>query len=203
MTELLLVRHAQSTWNAEGRWQGQADPPLSEHGRSQALAAAAAVGDVDAICSSAQQRALQTATLLSNVLGVGPVQVVDGLHERSAGLWSGLTHVEIERDYPGWLADGRRPEGYEPDDELLERVDRALTLIGQHIGGGSALVITHGGVLRALEERSGSAAGRVPNLGGRLMQLRPDGLSVGDRLELLDDDLATGGTAPPTDSDRL
>ena len=49
MTRILLVRHGESTWNADGRWQGQADPPLSDLGRSQAAEAAAKVGTVDAI----------------------------------------------------------------------------------------------------------------------------------------------------------
>ncbi len=201
---LLMVRHAQSTWNEEGRWQGQADPPLSEHGRRQALAAAQAVGDVDAIISSPQQRALQTAMLMSNVLGIGPVQAVDGLHERSAGEWSGLTRAEIETSFPGWLESGRRPEGYESDEDLLERVDAALAAIGAAMGGGSALVVSHGGVLRAIERRANLAGGRIPNLSGRVLALSPTAdLSVAERLDLIDESLATGGQPDASDPHRL
>ncbi len=198
MMSILLVRHAQSTWNAQGRWQGQADPPLSELGRRQALAAAQAVGDVDAIVSSPQQRALQSAALLSNVLGVGPVQAVDGLQERSAGAFSGLTRDEIEDRYPGWLADGRRPPDYEPDDVVLGRVDAALRAVDETIGGGTALVVSHGGVIRAIENRAGVGGGRIPNLSGRLLTLDGPRITVGPLVELIEGDLATGGQ-PATD----
>ena len=49
MTRILLVRHGESTWNADGRWQGQADPPLSDLGRSQAAEAELGVGKVEVI----------------------------------------------------------------------------------------------------------------------------------------------------------
>src|SRR4051812_40351680 len=51
-TRIALVRHGQSTWNAEGRWQGQADPPLSPLGEAQAAAAAGACPVVDAVVTS-------------------------------------------------------------------------------------------------------------------------------------------------------
>ncbi len=56
-SRLLLVRHGQSEWNAAGRWQGQADPPLTDLGRAQARAAARAIGGVDAVFASDLQRA--------------------------------------------------------------------------------------------------------------------------------------------------
>ena len=59
-TRVLLVRHGQSEWNADGRWQGQADSPLSDLGRRQAREAARAIGAVDAIWSSDLQRAAVT-----------------------------------------------------------------------------------------------------------------------------------------------
>ena len=48
-TQLLVVRHGQSEWNAIGRWQGHADPALTELGRRQAYVAAASIGAVDGI----------------------------------------------------------------------------------------------------------------------------------------------------------
>jgi len=101
VTRMLLARHGQSEWNALGRWQGQADPPLSELGRQQARAAADRLGTVDAIVSSDLERALATAAIIAEVLGVGPVLVEPRLRERSAGEWSGLTRDEIEADWPG------------------------------------------------------------------------------------------------------
>ena len=124
MTRLLLVRHGQSEWNALGKWQGQADSPLTDTGRQQARKAGSSVGKFDAIFSSDLQRAAETAVIISEILGIGPVLVESGLQERCAGLWQGLTREEIEKGWPGALISGERPEGYESDDQVLFRVGR-------------------------------------------------------------------------------
>lgn len=195
-TRLLLARHGQSTWNAAGRWQGQADPPLSELGRDQAFAAAQRIGTVDLIASSPQDRALTTARIISDSIGVGPVITLDGLKERHAGPWSGLTTREIETQHPGWLDEGRRPEGYESDDDLFERAETALRAIAISHPGATVLVVCHGGVIHTIEQRLGVHAGRVPNLSGRVLVGRGEHdvtWEVGDTLQLLDDDQITGG----------
>src|SRR3546814_20228381 len=83
MTRVLLVRHGQSEWNATGRWQGQADPPLTDLGRAQAHYAARSLGVVDAIVAADLQRAADTALIISGELGAGPVVLDQGLRERS------------------------------------------------------------------------------------------------------------------------
>jgi probable phosphoglycerate mutase len=103
MTRVLLIRHGQSEWNADGRWQGQADPALTDLGRHQAAHAARNLGAVDAVVASDLQRASETALIIGEALGVGPVVLEPGLRERDAGEWSGLTRAEIERDWPGYL----------------------------------------------------------------------------------------------------
>jgi len=108
-TRALLTRHGQSEWNALGRWQGQADPPLSDLGRRQAHEAARSLGTVDGIWASDLQRAAETAVIIGDDMGVGPVVLDADLRERDAGEWTGLTRAEIERRYPGFLPDGRRP----------------------------------------------------------------------------------------------
>ncbi|MGF1599462.1 MAG: histidine phosphatase family protein [Acidimicrobiales bacterium] len=193
-TYLLLVRHGQSTWNVEQRWQGQADPPLSELGRRQAGEAAAAIGAVDAIVASPLIRAAETAAIISSVIGVGPVQLDEGMLERDAGAWSGLTTAEIEATHPGWIVDGRRPEGWEHDHDLLPRVLDAIGRIVVELAGATVLVVCHGGVIATLEQHLGVADGRVPNLAGRIILARPGGIDAGDRLELLPPELVTGGT---------
>ena len=55
-TEILALRHGQSTWNELGRWQGLADPPLSEFGEHQAATAAQSIGQVDVIITSPLER---------------------------------------------------------------------------------------------------------------------------------------------------
>jgi broad specificity phosphatase PhoE len=183
-TRILLVRHGQSEWNAEGRWQGQADAPLSDLGRLQAREAAQAVGAVDAVWASDLQRAVETATIIAETIGVGPVVVDPDLRERDAGEYSGLTRGEIEVRFPGYLADGRRPPSWEPDDHLLARALRALHRIAGEVPGGDVLVITHGGLIYVLEEHLGAEFAKIANAEGRWIEVGPCGLRLGERLLL-------------------
>jgi broad specificity phosphatase PhoE len=191
MTSMLLVRHGQSEWNATWRWQGQADPPLTDLGRQQAFDAAARVGSVDVVVSSGLLRALETARIIADQVGVGPVVVEPDLRERHIGEWSGLTHVEIEARYPGYLADGRRPVGWEHDGDAVARLRGALDRIHAEYDGADVLVLSHGGVIRALEMALGSASDRLPNLGARAVTHRGDRLVLGERILLVDADVAT------------
>jgi broad specificity phosphatase PhoE len=217
MTRVLLVRHGQSEWNADGRWQGQADPPLTDLGRHQALHACRNLGVVDAIVASDLQRASETALIISGELGVGPLVLEPGLRERDAGEWSGLTRAEIERDWPGYLdpppadrhasfgsapaadaaaqptAPRRRPPSWEPDDVLVERVLGALTRIHDLAPDGEVIAVTHGGVVYALEGMLGSSFERLANLGGRWIELGPGGdvHRLGERVVLVDPDELT------------
>lgn len=193
-TALLMVRHGQSTWNLEHRWQGQADPPLSDHGRDQAFHAAASIGVVDVIVTSPQIRALETATIISEQLGVGPVQALDELRERNAGIWSGLTTDEIEAGWPGWIDSGRRPDGWEPDDAVLPRALGAVDAMVAEFAGATVLVVSHGGVIVTLEDHLLVRDGRIPNLHGRLIEVSGAGLRAGERLELVPPEMSTGGS---------
>jgi broad specificity phosphatase PhoE len=193
MTRVLLVRHGQSEWNADGRWQGQADPPLTDLGRAQARHAARALGTVDALVASDLQRAAETAAILSGELGVGPVVLDPDLRERDAGAWSGLTRPEIDAGWPGYLEDRRRPEGWEPDDLLVERATAALIRIHGLVGDeGEAIAVTHGGLVYLLEAQHDVPFARLPNLGGRWVDVGPDGpIALGDRVLLVDPDELT------------
>ena len=215
MTRVLLIRHGQSEWNADGRWQGQADPALTDLGRHQALHATRALGVVDAIVSSDLQRAAETAAIIAGELGVGPVVLDPDLRERHAGEWQGLTRAEIDRDWPGYLdspppiegtqgARGpaarvaeeggprRRPPGWEADEDLVERAVGALARIHGLVPGGAAIAVTHGGLVYTLESRLGAPFVRLPNLGGRWVDVGPDGpLDLGERVVLVDPDELT------------
>jgi broad specificity phosphatase PhoE len=183
-TRLLLVRHGQSEWNADGRWQGQADPPLSDQGRLQAREAARAVGAVDAIWASDLQRAVETAAIVAEDIGVGPVTVDPDLRERDAGEFSGLTRDEIELRFPGYLADGRRPPGWESDDHLLDRASRAIHRIAAAVPGGDVLVVTHGGLIYVLEGHLGAEFARIANAEGRRFEIGSGRLRLGERILL-------------------
>lgn len=187
MTRILLVRHGQSEWNADGRWQGQADPALSELGRLQARAAARSIGTVDVIVASPLERATDTAEIIAGELGIGPVVILDGLMERCAGEWEGLTRAQIDEQYAGYLADGKRPPGWEHDDDLLERALTAVEAIAQVVGDdGDIVAVTHGGVIMRIEDHLGGGHHRVPNVGGRWIERRREQWWLGDRIELLD-----------------
>lgn len=187
------MRHGQSEWNAEGRWQGQADPPLTDLGRAQARHAARALGTVDAMVSSDLQRAAETAAILSGELGVGPLVLDPDLRERDAGEWSGLTRAEIDEGWPGYLDDRRRPAGWEPDEVLSSRATEALARIHGLVGDeGEAIAVTHGGLVYLLEGHFGVPFERLPNLGGRWMEVGPDGPTrLGERVLLVDPDELT------------
>jgi broad specificity phosphatase PhoE len=214
MTRVLLIRHGQSEWNAEGRWQGQADPPLTDLGRHQAVHAARSLGVVEAIAASDLQRASETAVIISRELGVGPVALDADLRERHAGEWQGLTRADIERDWPGYLdppppiegspearrpatrgtEDGprRRPPGWEADDALVERAVAALGRIHALAPDGEALAVTHGGLVYALERRLGAPFVRLPNLGGRWVEVGAHGPErLGERILLVEPDELT------------
>ena len=183
-TRALLTRHGQSEWNALGRWQGQADPPLSDLGRRQAHEAARSLEAVDGIWASDLRRAAETAVIVVDDLGVGPVVLDADLRERDVGEWTGLTRAEIERRYPGFLADGRRPAGWESDEALLERAQRTLRRIADAARGGGVLVITHAGVVFAVERHLGLDMTRLANVEGRWFTLGRNGLTAGDRVLL-------------------
>lgn len=187
MSRLLLVRHGQSTWNAAGKWQGQADPPLSELGVEQAERAAKAVERADIVWSSDLERANHTARILAAPHG-RTVTADPRLRERAAGGWTGLTRDEIIADYPGFLDDGRRPEGYETDDSLAERAFAALTDLAVALDGGTGVVVSHGGVILTVERWHGIPRSPIHNLEARWLEFAAGsdtGFAVGERVSLL------------------
>ena len=200
---MLFVRHGQSEWNALGRWQGQADPPLSDLGRAQARIAATAItaaatraaSPVVGIVSSTLVRALETATIISDEIGVWPLHLEADLVERDAGEWSGLTRSEIDERFPGYLNNGSRPQGYEPDDIMLARtlrgVDRIIDRFSANDAAATVVVITHGGVIYTLESHLGAPFQRKPNLGARWFLVRNGALHLSNTAVLLDTESAT------------
>ncbi len=191
--EVVLIRHGQSEWNASGRWQGQQDPPLTDVGRNDARRAAAGLGTFDAVMSSPLVRAVETAATLAEGIGVGPVLTDDRWMERSAGSWEGLTRPEIEVGWPGYLADGRRPDDWEADDRLIERARAALADLWAETTDAQVAIVTHSGLIMAVERHLGEPSGRMPNLGGRwLSGDGPDRWQLGPRVQLIDAATSSG-----------
>lgn len=180
-TRLLVLRHGQSEWNAVHRWQGHADIALDEVGVEQARRAADVLGMFDAVWASDLQRAVHTATIIADAIGVGPVHVDARLRETHVGPWEGLTQAEVEAGWPGFLAGRRRPEGFESYDHAAERMAAALHDAAALHPGGEVLVVSHGGTIRALRRLLGAADERLANLAGSWFHAHPDGtLAPGD-----------------------
>lgn len=170
-TTLYLIRHGETDWNANRRWQGHADVPLNQRGKrqSQLLARRLAAEGIQfhAIYSSDLARAYQTAWELGSALRVA-VQLLPPLRELDVGAWSGLTRDEIRVRFP---EEYRLMEaghdisrgGGETAAALFQRVTEAMeAMVAQHLGHTLAFV-THGGVIRALVNYV-RATGGLPSL---------------------------------------
>lgn len=174
---VLLVRHGQSTWNAEHRWAGHADPPLSPLGREGAagLARRLAERGLTAAVASDLRRASETAAIVAGRLGLGRVHLDPRLRERRCPAWSGLTTPEIDERYPGMLDRWRQgdphavPEGSEPWPSFVGRVVASLEELAAQ--DGRRVVVAHAGVLRAVASVCGLGSERVANLEGRWLTL--------------------------------
>jgi len=174
---LLIVRHGESEWNREGRWQGWEDIALTAIGEDQARARgtelAAAGHTFVGVHTSDLIRAARTAALLAEALGLSGAHREPALRERFGGQWQGRDRDEIIAGWPEERAAWRRgelaaPPGGETDAEVLERVDGALLRMEETNPPGPVLVVTHHGVLRLLATRAGVAVTElIPNLGGR------------------------------------
>ena len=185
-TRLLVTRHGQSEWNALGRWQGQADPPLSHFGQQQAAEAALQLGTFDAVWASDLQRAALTAAIIAEIGGIGPIQIDQRLRETDVGPWEGLTHAEVESGWPGFLDTHQRPEGFENYDDAARRMMKAFISIATLAPGGEVLVVSHGGAIRAVRRLLGAVDQRMPNLGACWFFVRDEQVQAGDFVDLID-----------------
>lgn len=195
VTRLLLLRHAESDWNAAGRWQGLADPALSARGEEQAASAGGLLAGygLSAVVSSDLQRARATAASVAAGLRLPAPAVDAGLREYDVGDWSGLTRPEIEARWPGGIDDWREgrlvstPHG-ERRDVFVTRITAAVERVAAAHPNTRVVVVTHGGVISALARSLGIDAGRVPHLAGRWIDAGPMGLRAGLEVFLLDRD---------------
>jgi probable phosphoglycerate mutase len=155
VTTLLLVRHGETDWNRDGRWQGHSDTQLNDAGRAQARRVASELGDVDVIYSSDLARARETADIIAAQLGDLEVNVDSRLRERSFGAWEGRTGPEIEADFAEQHARWRAGDGAGADDaEAFEafgdRVRDFLEDVLARHPGETVLVVAHGGPIRVI-----------------------------------------------------
>jgi broad specificity phosphatase PhoE len=151
----LLVRHGESTWNAERRIQGQLDPPLTELGREQARRVAARFRGrrAAALYASDLCRASQTAEPVEKVLEMEAVLTKE-LREITLGAWEGRTREDLIAEFPElWSAWAREPDwdlvpGGEGAERFERRVRAVLADLFDRHPGGDVVVVTHGGVIQ-------------------------------------------------------
>jgi probable phosphoglycerate mutase len=154
VTTILLARHGETDWNSERRWQGHADRPLNDVGREQAreLAETLAGRAIDVVYSSDLVRAHETALIVADRLGLR-VDVDAGLREVDVGDWAGRLLTEIEQDDPQgfqrWRQGRKAWNGGESYEEMGERVVAAVLRLAARHPGQTALVVSHGGSIRA------------------------------------------------------
>lgn len=141
--KICLVRHGQTDWNAEDRWQGQEDIALNELGREQAQFAALLLAKYKwgAVYSSPLQRALETAQIIATAIDISKTpKILDGLQEKNFGDASGLTRLEAEEKFP----DGIVPNS-EDWEAMTQRTMAALEVIAEEYHEENVIVVTHGG----------------------------------------------------------
>jgi glucosyl-3-phosphoglycerate phosphatase len=165
----VLLRHGQTIWNVEHRFQGQTDIPLDETGTAQAERVGRLLAALrpDAIVSSDLSRALATAQPLARLTGL-VVSLDKDLRERSGGLWEGLTDDEIRERYPRERETWSPPDG-ETAEAVADRVVAALRRAADSIPpGGLAVVVSHGAALRFGMERMLGIPGQASDVLGPL-----------------------------------
>jgi glucosyl-3-phosphoglycerate phosphatase len=181
MSRLLVLRHAQSVWNASGLFQGWSDAPLSELGERQAGNAGRALArrgvSPGIVACSDLARARRTAELIASETGYEGEMLVDsGLREQDLGDWNGLTRPEIEASWPNQLAERDRGRlldvpGGEDGAVFADRsLAAVLRVAGACLAAGAeeAVAVSHGGVIVVLERALllGAEGRRHPNLSG-------------------------------------
>ncbi|KAK6237600.1 hypothetical protein QUC31_003069 [Theobroma cacao] len=174
--EIVVVRHGETEWNADGRIQGHLDVELNEAGRQQAASVADRLSKepkVSAVYSSDLKRALVTAETIAARCGGLEVITDQDLRERNLGDLQGLVFREAAKLNPkahkaflSHRTDQDIPGGGESRDQLYQRCTSSLQRIGRKHKGERVVVVSHGGVLRALYKQAcpdGKSIGKVLN----------------------------------------
>jgi 2,3-bisphosphoglycerate-dependent phosphoglycerate mutase len=192
-TDFLFIRHGETAWNREHRFQGQANPPLNASGLAQAarLGSRLAATTGSRLVSSDLLRAMQTAEPLARAWGQAALSR-PGLREQAFGDLEGLTVAQVQQEqaalWAQWLAqdaDFALPGGGESQRQFQARVLQQVADLAREHPGGHLTVVTHGGVLDMLWR----AAHGLPLTGLRECEIPNTGLNhlryKGGRLTVL------------------
>jgi len=156
-THLIAIRHGETEWNRDGRFQGHLNSVLNREGLAQAeaLGERLATEHFDLLLSSDLGRALQTASAIALRSG-HEVVVEPRLRERRMGIFQGLTAAEVQARYPDEYArfSTRDPDYVIPEGEsarqLFQRSVACFTELAERHAGLTLATVTHGGVLAML-----------------------------------------------------
>ncbi|KZV23099.1 phosphoglycerate mutase-like protein 4 [Dorcoceras hygrometricum] len=174
--EIVVIRHGETEWNADGRIQGHLDVDLNHAGRQQAIVVAERLSrepKISAVYSSDLKRASDTAQIIAQCCGVLEVTKDPNLRERHLGDLQGVVFSDIAKVRPeahkafvSNRKDQEIPGGGESLNQLYARCTSALQKIAQKHQGERVVVVSHGGAIRALYRRAsphGRSVGRVMN----------------------------------------
>jgi broad specificity phosphatase PhoE len=154
-TTIIFVRHGETAWNLEQRYQGQEDSPLSEQGRRQAQLVGEFLSKrkITAVYTSDLGRAVLTAKCIADPHNLTPI-VDERLREMSFGDWEGMTREEVVEQYPELYRARQRdnsshpiPGGEQPG-EVIQRFLSCLEEIVARHPGETIVVVSHGAALR-------------------------------------------------------
>ncbi|MEZ0077377.1 histidine phosphatase family protein [Planotetraspora sp. GP83] len=146
---VVCLRHGQTLWNVEQRFQGHTDIALDETGVAQAARAASLLAALQPtkIVSSDLRRAFDTASALGRLAGLD-VSVDKDLRERGGGEWEGLTRAEIRAGWPAEFEAWEAPGG-ELVTDVADRVAEAILRWSAKLGDNGLLVVaSHGAAIR-------------------------------------------------------
>jgi broad specificity phosphatase PhoE len=151
MGEIVLIRHGQTEWSANGRHTSYTDLDLTEAGEQQAREAGARLNGRTfvAVISSPRKRALRTAELA----GITVTEVTEDLAEWNYGEYEGVTTATIRESEPSWSLWTDGAPGGESPGQVAARIDRVLARAGQLLAGGDVALVAHGHSLRVTGAR--------------------------------------------------
>jgi probable phosphoglycerate mutase len=172
VTEIVLIRHGQTEWSANGRHTSYTDLPLTEEGERQARKVGEALAGVQfaAVLCSPRQRAVRTAELA----GIAVTALDEDLVEWNYGEYEGLRTVEIRQTRPGWDLWRDGCPGGETPEEAGARLDRVLERARKWLPEGHVALVGHGHALRV----TGARWIGLPPLAGGLLALDTATLSI-------------------------
>lgn len=183
-TTIALIRHGETSWNAEFRIQGRTDIALNDRGLAQSIEVAQTLSDREwhRVFTSPLQRASVTAALIARELQLDDPEHREELIERDFGAAEGLPggpELDAVRIGPGEFL------GAESEREVGMRGFEALELLHEHHGGSNLIVVSHGSYIRCtLDTVFGFSAPRIRNTGVTLLRRHEEGWSM----DLLNDE---------------